>query len=228
MNVFDVLNAFWDKKKDPYCTLKAPHGMLWLYLMKLANNNKWEETLYIPTDRTMEACGIGSYKLYKKTLDELEQLGLIKFIEKSHNQFTCNRIALVILTKADTKASTKASSKHLHHINTIVDNNNTIEDVSISEPLQKPKKQKKNYLEFNHEEYTEQQINDYSIFNNWVDNSIPQIRKIDNQLTIKNFVKYQNQKQLLIVKEKLLAIAVNKKYLRDYNDLNLVLANWIK
>jgi hypothetical protein len=64
----------------------------------------------------MNHLGIGAFNTYKNTIDKLEEHGLIIIVERSKNQFTCTRIALLKLLKANDKASAKQLTKQVKSI----------------------------------------------------------------------------------------------------------------
>jgi hypothetical protein len=75
---------------------------------------KWVEVFGVPTDFTMHAIRIRSYRSYKNALNDLISWGFIRLVEKSHNQFTCNKVALILKAKATESAlalKTKAANK---------------------------------------------------------------------------------------------------------------------
>lgn len=82
------------------------HTAMYLYIVELFNQNQWVEVLGLPTDYTMASLNIRSYKTYRNILDDLISFKVIILVEKSKNQFTSNKIALVKNTKATTKAIT--------------------------------------------------------------------------------------------------------------------------
>jgi hypothetical protein len=67
----------------------------------------------------MHATGIRNSRTYKKAMEELEEFGFIIVIEKSQNQYTSTRIALVENTEAHTKARQKQASKQVTGIASI-------------------------------------------------------------------------------------------------------------
>lgn len=84
--------------------VECKHTAVYLYIVEQFNKRFWVDTIGLPTDFTMSALNIGSYKTYKKILDDLIDFGFLK-IEWSKNSHTSNKIALV--------KNTKASSKHI-------------------------------------------------------------------------------------------------------------------
>lgn len=60
----------------------------------------------------MEAIGIKSHNTYINTLNDLVEIGLIKMVQKSKNQYSANFIAISKFNKAKGKALDKALVKH--------------------------------------------------------------------------------------------------------------------
>lgn len=100
------------------------HTSLYLWIVELNNRLQWCPIVGLPTDRTMKMCLIKSYKWYKKTLYDLIRWGFIELKEKSYNQYTCNQIALILNTKANTEAVLNQRPKQLPHNKTIETNKN--------------------------------------------------------------------------------------------------------
>lgn len=71
----------------------------------------------LPTEHTMHQIHVKSYRSYKKALNDLVSWGLIELRNKSHNQYTCNEVALVLKTKAKTKAKAKAEPAYINSKN---------------------------------------------------------------------------------------------------------------
>lgn len=122
---------------------------MYFYLVHIANELGWVESFTITSTHTMHHLGIGAFKTYKDTLDKLEENGLIKIVERSKNQFTSTRIALVKMLKAKLKADAKQSAKQVHsiventsHIHKTLETNRLIDLQEVkSEP--KPQRKKK-------------------------------------------------------------------------------------
>ncbi len=199
MCIFTLIKAFWDVKKERPSDIKPAHGMMYFYIINLANSLNWLDNFGLPTDTTMEACGINSYKLYKKTLSDLCDFGLIEMVELSKNQFTSNRIALVKKTKATTKALTKASSTHLpkqveyNNTNKDLQDNKDYKDVlgETSSPTKKPKSKKRKEVDLS--QYTEEQKNKFNGLEKWIDENAYNIRSIPEQLNIDEIYRLFNE-----------------------------------
>ena len=124
------------------------HTATYLYIVEQFNKRHWVKNIGLPTDFTMGALNIGSYKTYKRVLDDLVNFGFIT-IEWSKNQHVSNIVALVKITKASPKhipkqvqsndQSTADIIKHINnkHINNIVcDFFNSISDDQIDDAVE--------------------------------------------------------------------------------------------
>jgi len=92
---------------------KLQHAGLFCFLVDKWNRLGQKEVFGLPTDSTMEACKIRNWRTYNKLLEDLVAFGFIKFVEKSKNQHTANRVTFVKNTKATTKALDKASQMQI-------------------------------------------------------------------------------------------------------------------
>jgi hypothetical protein len=66
---------------------------------------------------------LNTYRTYKRTLDDLIRWGFIRLVEKSHNQYSCNRITLIIHGEKGENAfalesEAKSEAKSIAEINT--------------------------------------------------------------------------------------------------------------
>lgn len=86
------------------------HTALYFWIVELNNRLQWKPVIGLPTGYSMQAIGLKTYRSYKKTFDDLIRWGFIELKAKSHNQHTCNQIALVLKSKAQSKAKQKQSS----------------------------------------------------------------------------------------------------------------------
>jgi len=92
-----------------------------MYVIEHANKLGWKDKFGLPTGLVMEAIGIKSYSVYKKTFDDLAEFGFFEVVQYSKNQYTSNVIALKENCKASGKAHDKAHINHLskHGISTL-------------------------------------------------------------------------------------------------------------
>jgi len=136
MNIFKLNRIFWDFAfKNPE-KIKPNHCAIYYFAIEHCNRLGWKDKFGFPTSMVLEATGIKSYSVYKKTFDELVDFGFINVIEYSKNQYSSNIIALKendkALDKALDKAIAKASKKRSESIDSIDKpiNNETIEQIN--------------------------------------------------------------------------------------------------
>ena len=105
MNGYKLTENWFAYMAENSKKVECKHTAMYFYIVELFNKRQWVEVVGLPTDFTMSILNIKSYKTYKKTFEDLIDFGFVKLVEKSINQHTSNKIALV---KKD-----KASSKHI-------------------------------------------------------------------------------------------------------------------
>jgi hypothetical protein len=113
MDGFQLLRDFWDYSFENPSKISTSHIALYCYIINHSNRLGWKEEFGLPTYMTMEAVSIKSIKTYSKALNDLIDLGFIKLVKKSQNQFSSNIIALVKFTEPTTKALDKAMLNQL-------------------------------------------------------------------------------------------------------------------
>src|SRR5690606_36062767 len=75
--------------------VKPVYTALYFWIIERANSSGWKKLIDIQTEKSMECLGITDWRTYKNALQFLSENGFILWVEKSKNQFTCNRISLV-------------------------------------------------------------------------------------------------------------------------------------
>ena len=121
-NGYQLTKAWFDFILNSSEVTTTLHTSLFLWIVELNNRLQWKDVIGLPTDYSMQASCMKSYKSYKNTLDDLIKWGFVILVSKSHNQHTCNQIALVFNTEAIPKqieSSTEAIPKQMHHSKTI-------------------------------------------------------------------------------------------------------------
>lgn len=88
--------------------LTANHTALYMLLCHIWNKLGQPDRFQITSTECMKGMGVKSYKTYKKTFDELVEMGCINLLKQSSNQYQCNVIGMVKFDKAPAKALTKA------------------------------------------------------------------------------------------------------------------------
>lgn len=112
MDIFKLNRIFWNFAFNNPEKIKPNHCAIYYFALEHCNRLGWKEKFGFPTSMVLEATGIKSYSVYKKTFDELVDFGFFKVIEYSKNQYSSNIIALKENYKALDKALDKAFIKH--------------------------------------------------------------------------------------------------------------------
>lgn len=141
MQIYSLSRAFWDFSFENPQKINTNHVAVYFFALEHCNRLGWKEVFGLPTSVVMDAVGIKSYSVYKKTFDELCELGFFKVIQLSKNQYTANIIALKEIYEANGKANNKAPLKALDkalvsqsskHILTHSEYNNTIDNIQVT------------------------------------------------------------------------------------------------
>jgi hypothetical protein len=112
MDIYSLSRNFWDYAYENPEFIKPNHCALYFFCVEHCNRLGWKEKFALPSSMAMEAIGVKSHNTYTKTLNDLVDIGLIKMIQKSKNQYSANFIALSKFSKAKGKALDKALVKH--------------------------------------------------------------------------------------------------------------------
>lgn len=75
--------------------VRPVHTALYFWIIERANASGWKSIIDIQTEKSMECLGVSDWRTYRNALQFLTDNGFVKWIEKSKNQYTCNRISLV-------------------------------------------------------------------------------------------------------------------------------------
>jgi molecular chaperone DnaK (HSP70) len=135
MDIFKLNRNFWDFAFANPDKIKPNHCSVYYFSIEHCNRLGWKKKFGFPTSMVMEATGIKSYSVYKKTFDELCQFGFFEIIELSKNQYSSNIIALQENFKANDKALDKAFIKHTtkQDESTIQSTGESISSINIQE-----------------------------------------------------------------------------------------------
>lgn len=138
MDIFKLYRYFWDFAFSNPELIRPNHCAVYSFSIEHCNRLGWKEKFGFPSSMAMEATGIKSYSVYKKTFDDLVEYGFFTVIQYSKNQYSSNIIALKenykALDKALDKALTTHSIKHLRGTDSIIKqiNQETINQETIS------------------------------------------------------------------------------------------------
>ena len=86
---------------------------LYMWVIEKWNRMSQKPKFGFPASEAMEAIGVKSYNTYKKSLNDLVELGAITMVQESKNQYTANIIAISKFNKAHTKALSKHLTKQV-------------------------------------------------------------------------------------------------------------------
>ena len=112
MDIYKLYRIFWDFAFDNPEKIKPNHCAVFSFAIEQCNRLGWKDRFGLPTSLVMEATGIKSYSVYKKTFNDLVDFGFIDVVEYSKNQYSSNVIALKENCKAPDKALDKALINH--------------------------------------------------------------------------------------------------------------------
>ncbi|WP_162055049.1 hypothetical protein [Pontibacter pamirensis] len=94
MNTF-LLSRKWFSFAYENPQAKPIHTSLYFWIIERANACGWKKIVDIQTEKSMECLGVTDWRTYKNGLQFLADNSFIEWVEKSKNQYTCNRISLV-------------------------------------------------------------------------------------------------------------------------------------
>ena len=111
LDYFKLMRDFWDFAFENPELIKPNHCALYSFTVEHCNRLGWKKKFGLPASMVLDAIGLKSYSVYKKTFDNLVEFGFIDVIEYSRNQHSSNIVALKDNSKANYKAYSKAHSK---------------------------------------------------------------------------------------------------------------------
>lgn len=111
LDYFKLMRDFWDFAFENPELIKPNHCALYAFTVEHCNRLGWKLKFGLPASMVLDAIGLKSYSVYKKTFDELVNFGFIEVLEYSRNQHSSNIVALKENSKANYKAYSKAHSK---------------------------------------------------------------------------------------------------------------------
>lgn len=75
LNGYALSRQWFDFTQETSEMVTPMHTALYFWIIDLCNRLQWKEVIGLPTDHTMNAIRIKSYKSYKKSLDDLIRWG---------------------------------------------------------------------------------------------------------------------------------------------------------
>lgn len=133
MDIYKLYRDFWDYAFENPEVIKPNHIAIFCFAIEHCNRLGWKKKFGLPSTMAMEAVGIKSYNTYIDAFNKLVEIGFIKLVEKSKNQYSSNIIALSYFNKANDKALDKALIKHTtkQHESTIQSTGESISSIDI-------------------------------------------------------------------------------------------------
>lgn len=113
LDYYNLMRNFWDFAFENPEVIKPVHCALYAFAVEHCNRLGWKQKFGLPASMVLDAIGIKSYSVYKKTFDDLVDFGFIEVIQYSKNQHSSNVVALKENYKANYKAYDKANVKHV-------------------------------------------------------------------------------------------------------------------
>lgn len=113
LDYYALMRNFWDFAFENPEVIKPVHCALYAFTVEHCNRLGWKQKFGLPASMVLDAIGIKSYSVYKKTFDELVDFGFIEVIQYSRNQHSSNIVALKENCKANYKAYSKANINHI-------------------------------------------------------------------------------------------------------------------
>ena len=108
MDGYKLSRQWFDFTFENTDKVTANHIALYMWLVEINNRLGWKKEFQITSSQCMEGMCCKTYKTYKKCLDDLIEWGFVVMVKQSKNQYQCNVIGLVILSKAMTNTLSKA------------------------------------------------------------------------------------------------------------------------
>ena len=113
LDYYSLMRNLWDFAFENPEVIKPVHCALYAFTVEHCNRLGWKQKFGLPASMVLDAIGIKSYSVYKKTFDDLVDFGFIEVIQYSKNQHSSNVVALKENCKANYKAYDKANTKHV-------------------------------------------------------------------------------------------------------------------
>lgn len=112
MNGYDLSRNFWDWAFENPEIISPNHAAIYFFAVEHCNRLGWKDKFGFPSQMTMDAIGIKKHQTYIKYFNELVDIGFIKLVQKSKNQYSANIISLQNAMPKKGKALDKALIKH--------------------------------------------------------------------------------------------------------------------
>lgn len=120
INGFKQISAFYSWVFEHQDKVRPHHVSLYVFLWNQNNRANWVEYFKCPFDLAITGACIGNRNTYYKTLNELQQWGLIEY-QKGINEYKAPIIKLVQLYENDTTTDTSTDTPAVTPIDTSID-----------------------------------------------------------------------------------------------------------
>lgn len=120
INGFKQISAFYSWVFEHQDKVRPHHVSLYVFLWNQNNRANWVEYFKCPFDLAITGACIGNRNTYYKTLNELQQWGLIEY-QKGINEYKAPIIKLVQLYENDTPTDTSTDTPTVTPIDTSID-----------------------------------------------------------------------------------------------------------
>lgn len=114
MNGYNLTRNWYNFKFENQDKCRHIHSDLYFYIIDQWNRLGQKKQFGLPTSKTMDAIGCGSYNTYKKTFDELVEFGFVELVKDSINQHQSRIVALSKTDETLYKALDKATDETLY------------------------------------------------------------------------------------------------------------------
>lgn len=111
MNTFN-LSRLWFSFAFDNPEVKPVHTALYFWILERGNTSGWKRIIDIQTEKSMDCLGITDWRTYKNALQFLVDNKFILWIEKSKNQYTCNRVSIASLDGEISESYKNASANY--------------------------------------------------------------------------------------------------------------------
>lgn len=108
MNGYSLSRQYFDWAFENPTENNPTMTALYFFIVEINNRLGWKSEFSITPRECLEGINVNSYNTYKKHFDKLKEIGFIKVIKPSKNQYQANIIALSKFDNATNKALDKA------------------------------------------------------------------------------------------------------------------------
>ena len=201
LNSYTLFNDWYAFVSENGDKVNSYHMDMYCFAIQQCNVLGWKSEFGFPGSLVMEMTGINTYKIYIRTLLELQEFGFIKIVTRSTNQYSANRISIVnkgsayaLKAKAELKQTLKhnqSTSKSIAKADTLYINYKTNKQLNLENIETFEKNIQKRILDFliskNMKKFLRK--NNYQIkkLNPLIENENTTPAKIENKIPFEDF-----------------------------------------